>query len=156
MIRQITCRKATLKDILIYYNWANEATVRKNAIHPEEIRLDDHKVWYIKKMKSSYSDLYFFKMKDKPLGQVRFDKNIHNDRYEIDYSIDFQYRGHGLGQIIIDMAMNKLIAKTKKQIQFEALVKKDNLASSKIFMNLGFSLINELMINDVTFEKYFK
>lgn len=145
----IAIRLAKENDAMQYFVWANSKMVRENAINTALIDLPTHLVWFAEKLRSPYSKLYYFSVNENPLGQVRFDKQ--NNLAVIDYSIDENYRGKGLGRKMLYMAMGnylKLLDKDKKNIIFSARVKENNIASKKIFQQLGFKLKGNEIINN--------
>ena len=52
IVHKLFCRKATLKDMRLYYNWANEPKVRKNSLNNKYISWNFHKKWFKKKIQS--------------------------------------------------------------------------------------------------------
>ncbi len=137
----VSLRPANEKDMLLLFNWANDSDVRKNALNSEKIELENHKKWYLDKIKDLNSKIYILEKDDFPLGQIRFDKTDEN--WNIDYSIDKKYRGLGLGGTIIELGMEQLKENLK------AIVKIENVSSCKVFENLGFTkaIKNEGNIN---------
>lgn len=85
---------ATIGDVELVYNWANEPEVRANALNLESILYEDHEVWYNSKLKSSGTNILIFRSLKRPLGQVRLD--LVDGFWEIDYSVDSKFRGLGL------------------------------------------------------------
>lgn len=127
----VNLRKVNDKDALLLFDWANDPDVRKNALNSNEIELENHKNWFSKKINDpNNTEIYILEKDGRPLGQVRFDKI--DGIWEIDYSIDKQYRGLGLGGRIIELGIEEL----KKDVK--AIVKIENLSSCKVFENLGF------------------
>lgn len=129
--------KANQNDLLLYFNWANDSTVRKNAINQKPITLENHESWYKNQLEDSES--YLFKLiddLDAPIGQIRF--NIKDNQGLIDYSIDKLHRGKGYGKLIIKEGLKKLFETRNKDLEVVAKVKFENIASCKIFEKLGF------------------
>ena len=60
----------------------------------------------------------------------------------IDYSVDSRFRKMGFGNIILQKAFNQ-IKLENKAIFYKAEVKKENVASAKIFQKIGFILVKE-------------
>ncbi|WP_291867256.1 UDP-2,4-diacetamido-2,4,6-trideoxy-beta-L-altropyranose hydrolase, partial [Maribacter sp.] len=48
----ITFEKASEKHMMQVYEWSNDSRVRENSYNTEEITLNDHKRWYLKKINS--------------------------------------------------------------------------------------------------------
>ncbi|WP_445721890.1 GNAT family N-acetyltransferase [Flavobacterium sp.] len=123
----------TIEDAKLLFDWVNEETVRKNSINTNEILWENHFSWLKNKLNSN-SKLYLLREKDTNicLGQIRLD--LFDNYWEIDYSIDKNFRGRGLGKTIVELIQQELIIGS----QLKAIVKNDNLASQKIFKTLGF------------------
>ena len=132
-IKKISFRKAKIKDMLIYYKWVNDNVSRKNSINSKKIYFKEHQHWFIEKLKNKHSNLLIFKNHKKLIGQVRLDFKKKN--YLIDYSIAMECRGNGFGKKILKMAIN---SKKREKSPFLAIVKKNNVPSTKIFESLGF------------------
>lgn len=138
-------KKATLDDAHLLYNWANDPTVRKNAINTQNIAWENHRSWLEEKLKNPNSLILILFQNEDPIGQIRLD--WHNEFWLIDYSIDSIYRGLGLGKKIIEL----IIKETYKPLK--AVVRKTNESSNKIFINCGFQS-NEIKINNEDYFEY--
>ena len=95
-----------------------------------------HQKWFNKIYNSKNVKIYLMHLKNLPIGQIRFD--IFKNKILVDYSIDRFIRGKGYGNLIVKMGMKK-IEKYKNTKIIEAVVKKNNSKSKKIFENLGFA-----------------
>ena len=136
----LSMRMAKESDALIYWNWANDLCVRKNSFSQKPIKWKDHQVWFKKMLNNPNATLLIFEHNLGQVGQVRFD-NL-GAHYKIDYSIDKQFRGFGLGEAMLKKSIEYL--KSKHTFTIIAEVKNNNLASKKIFNKLGFSRISLL------------
>ena len=132
-VEKISFRKAKMKDMLIYFKWANDDVTRKSSINSKKISYIEHKQWFIEKLKNKYSNLLIFKNQNKLIGQVRLD--LKKNFFFIDYSIAKEFRGNGFGKKILSIAIN---SKRKEKSSFLAIVKKNNVPSTKIFESVGF------------------
>lgn len=152
----VNIRKAKIEDFEIYFRWANDSDVRANAINPDQITLENHINWFKSKIISKYSYLYLIEINNSPIGQIRFD---YSDKYYvIDYSVDRNHRGKGFGRLIIKIGIEKLLEElsTDQNLKLLALVKEDNIASSKVFEKLNFSNKGVIKIEDFNYLKYIK
>lgn len=134
-------RRATIDDMLLYFEWVNDPDVRQNSFNQTPITLEEHKQWFQKKLSSPSSYLFVLECQGQPAGQIRFDE-VEEGVFEIGFSIDMKYRGFGLGKHILSQSIQEL----KKNIIFPCtiygLVKSDNVASTKAFLKAGFLLDN--------------
>lgn len=128
---KLSLREADIKDAELLFNWANEIDVRKNSINQEPIVWENHLKWFTKKLNDSETKILILMSEEKLLGQIRID--LIDSYWNIDYSIENQYRGKGLGNEIVKLVLNKY-----EDFKFKATVKKQNKASTKVFANLGF------------------
>lgn len=140
-IEKLDVRAASLDDMELIFNWANDYEVRKFALNSEPIQWDNHKVWYTRKIQSNDCKIFIFQNSlGTPIGQVRIEKEVINDIecWIIDYSIDKNFRGLGLGSKIIE----QLIV-LNPNIKLKAIVKVSNIFSIRIFQSLYFNLIDK-------------
>lgn len=49
-INKISLHKAKLEDMMDVFNLANDPEVRKNSFSQKQINLEDHKIWFSKKI----------------------------------------------------------------------------------------------------------
>lgn len=147
----ITVREAQKEDALLYFQWANDPVVRQMAFHTEPISWESHIKWFETKIESSKSHLLLCYYKRQPVGQIRFDI-LENKAAEIDISIDKEYRGRGLGKLMLSAALDyeQLMMGVKT---FVSEVKQENVSSNKMFMACKFRLVKQQNgINYYTFE----
>ena len=130
---ELTHRKATLNDCRLYWDWANDPEVRRNAFNSEPISWKKHQEWFSVRVSDSQSILLIFESQYGPVGQIRLDGG--DAQRTISYSVARQYRGKGIGKKI----MSEVIAASPPFARrFFAEVKKENLTSANIFEKLGF------------------
>ncbi len=131
---EIRLRPACEADIVLYYNWANDPEVRRNAINEDPISWEVHQAWFANKMHNINSLMFVFEAAGLPIGQIRFDK--HGNDACIDYSLDPIVRGRGLGAHLV--ATGNAVVQLREPIRLCAEVKVENHASRAVFMRLGF------------------
>ena len=128
---KIYLRKARKNDMKLLFEWANDPVVRVNSFTNERISLEDHKEWFKNKMNSNNSEIYILCYNDQPAGQIRID--IENKKGIINYSISKNFRGCGLGSIIIDLINDKAKKDLPKLEKLIGKVKEENIGSIKCF-----------------------
>ncbi len=136
---KILVRKCEERDLLTLYAWANDPEQRSQSFSTAQISLHDHTTWFLKKFSDPKCLLYIFEYNEQPMAQVRFD--IKNEAV-ISYSLAPEYRGRGLGQIVLAQSMKQFITEHKTPITIVGFVKMKNISSMRIFENLGFSKKN--------------
>jgi RimJ/RimL family protein N-acetyltransferase len=130
-IDKLYLREVNLNDAEILFDWVNEKNVRTNSINQEPILWENHLEWLAKKLNNPDNKILILVSGDNLLGQIRID--MIEGFWNIDYSIDNKFRRKGLGKEIVKQLIDKF-----ESYQFKATVKKENIASIKVFTNLGF------------------
>jgi RimJ/RimL family protein N-acetyltransferase len=141
-INSLILRKATLDDVGITFKWANDPEIRKFSFTQNEIKKNEHAEWFSNKINSS--DCHYFILENclcMPLGSVRLDVN--EGVAVISYLIDSSYFGRGLGTQILHLIEQKIKIEKLPIFKLVGHVKNENLASVKIFKNLGYNFIAE-------------
>lgn len=143
-------RKITTEDKKLLFDWANDHSVRSNAIQGSEIIWEDHCKWFNRKM-DSHTDtfIYILEVDTLPVGQVRFEKE--DASYTIDYSVDKEQRGKGYGKALIDLGCLQVTKEIQYPITILANVKDINIASSKVFEKLGFTRFKSFSLNQESY-----
>ena len=129
-------RRAVIDDLQQYLVWANDPLTRSQSFSQDPIPYESHSKWFGEKIMNPDSILYLCLLGSTPIGQIRFE--LDDNRATINYSIDAQYRGLGLGSFIIQQGVQKLLKEIHLNLMVIGHVKKDNQASRKCFINLGF------------------
>ena len=131
------------EDIELYFTWANDPDVRRNAFNQNPILFADHRKWFENKLQSASSFLYVLEKDGRPAGQIRFDATEENV-FEIDFSIDRNFRGQGLGAHILKRGMQQFsmdiasLPDAGAPILVKGIVKYENTASCRAFLRAGF------------------
>ena len=130
-------RESVYSDYLLYWYWVNDPAVRNNSFKQQDIALKDHQVWFENCLDNPNTILLVIESNLSAIGQVRFD--YFDSYYTIDYSISRQFRGFGLGRVVLSRAIDYL----KKYGSFTLIgdIKESNLASCKVFEQVGFTEI---------------
>lgn len=131
---QLRLRPACHDDMNLYFNWANDHEVRRQAIHSEPISWARHQEWFTNKLADAQSHLFILMAGSLPVGQIRFDRE--GDEARIDYSLDALVRGRGWATRLV--AMGAAYLRQSEPITLRAQVKTGNYTSRSVFMRLGF------------------
>lgn len=135
----IMLRRCTYSDMDIIYKWINDDEVRTNSFNSDYIEYETHVKWFNEKINSNNIYMYIILNNNKEIGTIRLEK--HNSKAIISYLISNEYRGKGYGNKVIDLIKKEAIINNIDIL--EAIVKKDNIASRRIFINNGFFEIQE-------------
>jgi RimJ/RimL family protein N-acetyltransferase len=139
-------RKANIEDAQLYFDWANDKTVRENSFNRSEINFEQHVNWFTKKLSSANCFFYLFLNEENdPVGQVRID--ITEEETVIGISIDEHYRGKDLGVEMLTQACNDYF-KIFPSATIIAYIKEENTPSIKLFTKANFIKIANLKVGD--------
>jgi UDP-2,4-diacetamido-2,4,6-trideoxy-beta-L-altropyranose hydrolase len=134
---EFSIRKAAADDVELYLDWANQPDVRLNAINSDPIIPENHRKWFASRIQSDTTKLFVGVWNGKPVGQIRFD--LHNEAWEIDYSVDANFRNMGIGELLIRKGMQELFNEIGENLLVVGLVKFNNLPSAEVFKKMHFS-----------------
>lgn len=129
-------RKATIDDLDLLYEWANDFVTRQNAFNTEPILYETHKEWFLNSLNNPNRYQFIMECDKTAVGQIRID--ITDETGEISYSIAPLHRGNGYGSIMCRL----IIEYAKENLDIKKLiarVKSNNIASKKCFINNNFS-----------------
>lgn len=116
------------------FDWRNDYLTRKNSLNEEMVKWEKHCQWFERTLASQ--DLFFMLEDDGvPVGQVRID--VEDGVGTISYSIAPNKRGLGYGKKILQLCENYLY-KRNANFSLRGIVKKNNVASQKIFLSLHY------------------
>ena len=131
----INIRRATHKDIDLYFGWVNEPLVRLQSIETNSIPYENHVIWYQTNLNDPGVVMLLFEVESLPIGQVRFVKEA--DFWELNYSLDEIVRGRGWGKHMVKLALEWLSVNGLSGT-VNARVKNSNQASLKALRDCGF------------------
>ncbi len=129
----------SLAELYITYKWANDTVIRAHSFSKEKISFDSHKEWFINKLNSPFCKYYIMKKGVQPIGSIRLDLNESKTEGLISFLIDSENHGKRLGTQILILLETKLIEQGDIGLTLLAQVQSSNIASIKIFRNLGYT-----------------
>lgn len=128
-------RSAVPTDCKLYWEWANDPTVRRASFHPEPIPWEEHQRWFEERIRSPRARLFIVE-DEKPVGQVRLDYD-EKGVAEIDISIFQAIRGRGYGARALRLASD-LVAKDSQVPYILARIRSENGPSLCAFRKAGY------------------
>lgn len=137
---KLALRSAVQGDAKLYFDWANDAEVRRQSFDSRPIAWPEHSAWFARRLK----DAVLLVAEDEAgvaVGQVRFERK---DAWRVNYSLAAEFRGLGLGAKMLAMAIAEL-RRRAPGARLEAQVKPDNAASRKAFAALGFKEVSPVL-----------
>lgn len=99
---------------------------------------ENHHDWFQKSLNREDRDIFILSDRDRPMGQVRFDRE--KDVAEIDIAIVPEHRKKGTGTLALMETCYDYLASQKGVTTLVAKVKPDNKASIKAFLKAGFRI----------------
>ena len=137
--RKISYRKSNEEDLLLYFNWANDSSVRENSYQTKRIDFEDHQKWYLNKIKDPNCLMLIFENHlGFPIGQVRIQKN-ENKTALIGISNDKNHRGKGYASEMLKISTELFLSNNSSYL-INAYINLENIASEKAFRKAGFEL----------------
>lgn len=138
---QISIRSARLEDAYLYFEWTNDPETRRQSFNSAPVLWESHEEWFNNKISSTTTKMYVLQIDSSPVAQVRFE--IEDDFAMINYSVDAKNRGKGIAGYCIKYGVLKLKEDCDRISLFQALVKKENVASVKTFEKLNFERLEK-------------
>lgn len=129
-------KEACEKDKDLLLDWANEKKVREASFCSETITREQHEKWFQKVLNSNDILQFIFYKGNIPIGQIRLEKE--QESAIISYSIAKEHRGKGYGKGMVEMLEKEVQKNHPEILELQAFVKKDNIASQKVFEGLGY------------------
>jgi RimJ/RimL family protein N-acetyltransferase len=141
--RELTYRKAKEKDLMLYFDWSNDVSVREKSYHSEAITIENHTNWFLNKIVDANCLMLVFEDHvGKAVGQVRI--QIKSESIAIiGISNDSSQRGKGYASQMIQKACEAFFVNAPLMV-ISAYIKIENKASEKSFQKAGFLLESEV------------
>lgn len=119
--------------------WANDLETRANSFHEETIKPAEHKAWLDTKLSDKRCWMCLAEdATGRCFGTVRIEGD---DRPTVSISLAPTHRGLGLGERLLSSACAAYPQRKRRMLRAE--VRKENLASKKIFEANGFRVVAE-------------
>ena len=130
---------ADLYHSRVIWEWRNDPLARAISRSQEFISWENHSNWYEKFLLNPKHVMYVGLNGKLPFGMVRFDSIDNSENsFKISININSSERGKGLGIKILKLALNKLKQEKPSVKRIIADVKKENLASNRLFKSADF------------------
>ncbi len=133
----IELRRATRDDVTLYYDWANDPSVRQNSFNQQAIEWKDHQAWFLRKIESPSTVMLVICVDGVPAGQIRFDE-LDRETSQIGFSVAAQFRGRNLGRRLLQLGVQWLLREKPVTRTITGDVKDSNEASARAFVSANF------------------
>jgi len=137
---ELRVRNIDENDKELILTWANDLVVRANSLNTEKIEREAHEKWFNDKLIDTKNSFYLvYSHGNVAVGTARFEQ-LEDNVYEVHYSVPAIYRGLGLGVHVLKTAI-KVFCLEKKDVVLMGQIKKENIASRRIFQSIGFKMV---------------
>ncbi|WP_299701109.1 UDP-2,4-diacetamido-2,4,6-trideoxy-beta-L-altropyranose hydrolase [uncultured Pontibacter sp.] len=137
LMADMKLRKATIADLQLLFEWANDPEVRQHSFNPKPISLEEHTKWFQTKLDNPATSIYIAEIDSLPAAQIRFD--ISDNKATISYLIGADFRGKGLGHTVLQKGVQKLLRERPEVTKIDGLVQQQHKASIRSFEKAGFA-----------------
>ncbi|MFX3636806.1 MAG: N-acetyltransferase family protein [Candidatus Pristimantibacillus sp.] len=134
-------RDAEFNDCEWILNCRNDDETRSQSFSSHQITLEEHENWFSKSLSMDSRKILIVEIHDERVCMVRLDE-ISATEAEISINIAPQYRGRGLGSVIVRESSRQALLWKSGLLVITAFVKQSNKASLKCFANAGYEQIN--------------
>ena len=138
-MQKLTLTRATEEDCRFLYDLRNDEDVRKNSFQTETFSYESHVAWYKEKLGDKQTQIYVLKLDGENIGQARVD--LHGVDGEISYALCQKARGYGYAKWMLRCMEDRLREQAFCR-KMTAEVKRENIASQKIFEGLSYSSVS--------------
>lgn len=151
----LSFRKASIWDLKLYFDWANDSEVREQSYNSNIIDFENHKKWFESKL-NDYSCLMliFQNEENQNIGQIRIQKENANTAL-IGMSIASEHRKKGYAKEMLKIASDYFLDANKKML-INAFIKERNLRSKYAFEKAGFEFRSIMIYENCSSFHYIK
>ncbi len=133
-------RPATSDDARDVFVWRNDEITRLMSRQIDKIDLETYMAWFGDTLKRVDRKLFIGMNVSHKVGMTRFDRVDATEEWEVSIAVAPELRGLGYGKQLLARSVCEFLA-MEPSAKISAEVKKNNLASRKIFESLGFNLL---------------
>lgn len=134
---ELSLRRAKTSDVMSVFQWANDPLVRSYSFSSDPISLETHSKWFESKLGTDGCIYLILEVNGTAAGQIRYD--VKDTSYTISFGIAKEFRGQGLGTIILKLGEEFLSEAISGSIELIGYVKKQNIASVVSFEKNGYT-----------------
>lgn len=155
---KIVLRRASMQDAELLFQWKNDKATIENSITKRGVTMEEHLKWLQNVIDSTQRQLFILDVDGVSVGQLRLDMEVLAGKEKIDeekeattteiqknkgavtaeisYGLGAEFRGKGLGKVLLEQA--ETLAEIFAISELTAEVLPHNIASQKLFKSLGF------------------
>lgn len=129
-------RNATIEDVNLIYEWANDSECRANSFCTDKISYETHVTWYMNHFQARECNIFIGMEDEEPVGQIRIEKQ--GAFTFLSYSVCPSKRGLGYGRKLLLLVEEEVRRNPKFPTTLVGEVKHENVASCHCFESLGY------------------
>jgi L-amino acid N-acyltransferase YncA len=137
----VQIREAEPGDIHHLYSWRIDEVSRMMSMDSNPVTLEEHIVWFNRSLLNPNRKIYIGVEEDTRIGVCRFDFSTNGGYAEVSINLNPAARGKGFGMLLLSAAIAEY--RDLKCCTLIASIKKENIASIKIFERCSFVLLSE-------------
>ena len=139
-------KKASSIDSEDVFRWRNDKDTRLMAKDSKKIDKGIHEKWFAERLADDNCHLYLGINNKKKIGIVRFDYDVKKKQSEVSINLNPEERGKKLSVLLLQKSILKYLEINK--FSLISTIKKNNIASKKIFQKCNFSYIKSSKLYD--------
>ncbi|WP_084809038.1 UDP-2,4-diacetamido-2,4,6-trideoxy-beta-L-altropyranose hydrolase [Bradyrhizobium sp. NAS80.1] len=134
---RLTLRRATMEDARRLWLWRNDPSARAMSGDTRAVPWDAHSAWLINRLADPTTLIFVVEVDGRPCGNVRFQIELTGTAV-VSIAMARNVRGLGYGAAALTLACREAFRQQFCE-RIEARVKRENLASQRIFLKSGFA-----------------
>lgn len=135
---ELRLRPACPGDARLFWEWANDPTVRASAFSRDPIPWEGHLRWFEARLAAPGTRIWVFEVDGKPAGQIRYDRDPDGRSAEISFSVARGQRGRGIGTEMIRRTCPLAVEELGVE-EIVAVAFAENAPSYRAFLRCGFT-----------------
>ena len=141
----IQMRQVSLSDMGQMLSWRNSEAGIKYSKSNSSIPNSQHKIWFESRvLRNAHEPYLIFSIEEQDIGSIRFDFDPSNSRsFLTSIILNPDFIGRGFGSKMLSLAINYIVD-NYPEMELVAEIHDQNIASIKIFLNNGFTLIDKI------------
>ena len=143
----ISLRPLDITDLELMYEWRNEPFIVEFSTSRKEVSLEEHCLWFENSLKNKDRMIYIVLHNEKPIGQIRYDKDNDEDIIISAY-LSSSYTSKGYGIEAINKG-NELIKNVWNNVNIIAQVRVENKRAINGFSHAGFIQTGRKIISNM-------
>ena len=134
-------KRLSKNDVNDLLEWRNDKKTVAMSLSEKLCEVGEHHQWFGDFLRNSESKGYVGYIQNDKIGLCRFAINNVNFKYEVSINLNPNFRGKGHSFSLLRLSIEEF--RKFKDLDLYATIKKENVASQKIFERFGFVLVGK-------------